>query len=101
MKGIQTPIVPMLQRGNALGDAPRHRSALRMRSMGTIGVRIPIVYHAPRMQYQVLNLRTRPSSSLDRISRLLESARAESESSAINCASPWIWLMCRLMSSAT
>ncbi|SDR02497.1 hypothetical protein SAMN05216597_2013 [Pseudomonas cannabina] len=50
---------------------------------------------------QVLNLRTRPSSSLDSISRLLESARAESERLAINCASPWIWLMCRLMSSAT
>ncbi len=38
MKGIQTPIVPMLQRGNALGNAPRHRSALRTQSMGTIGV---------------------------------------------------------------
>ena len=50
---------------------------------------------------QVLNLRTRLSSSLESAARLLESSLAESESSAISCASPWIWLIWRLMSSAT
>ncbi|MCF5805788.1 DUF1534 domain-containing protein [Pseudomonas tremae] len=67
---------PTLQRGNAVSDALRQRPALRR------------MFKSRRPQ--VLNLCTRLSSSLDSVSRLLESARAASERSAISCASPWI-----------